>query len=214
MTTVFDEKWWRLRLPFPSSRVQWRFQRTGLRNGKPWGMLLAYLDNRAVQERLDDVVGPASWRNEYTTGPDGGVMCGLSIRTDGEWVTKWDGASNTDVEAVKGGLSGAMKRAAVQWGIGRYLYDLGDSWASFDNQNDKKLKSVKVEGQFFRYQPPELPVWALPAPLAVVGGKTVTLDDPAQTENVMKMVEYIGQKGLKDQADVLEWVAYWIPEAV
>ncbi len=34
------------------------------------------------------------------------------------------GCRETQVEAVKGGRSGAMKRAAVQWGIGRYLYNL------------------------------------------------------------------------------------------
>lgn len=51
---------------------------------------------------------------------NGGVECGISIKIDGEWITKWDAAENTQVEAVKGGRSGAMKRAAVQWGIGRY----------------------------------------------------------------------------------------------
>ena len=34
--------------------------------------------------------------------------------SDIEWVTEWDGADNSQVEAVEGGLSGATKRAAVQ----------------------------------------------------------------------------------------------------
>ena len=34
---------------------------------------------------------------------------------DSEWVTKWDAAENTQVKPSKGGRSGAMKRAAVQW---------------------------------------------------------------------------------------------------
>ena len=57
-------------------------------------------------------------------------LCGISI-WDSEkegWVTKWDGADDTAIEPIKGGLSGAMKRAAVQWGIGQYLYDIDDMW--------------------------------------------------------------------------------------
>lgn len=45
-----------------------------------------------------------------------------------EWVTKADGAGDSDVEAEKGAISDALKRAAVKWGIGRYLYDLGNIW--------------------------------------------------------------------------------------
>ncbi|WP_263317101.1 Rad52/Rad22 family DNA repair protein, partial [Enterobacter hormaechei] len=60
---------------------------------------------------------------------NGGVECGISIKVEGEWITKWDAAENTQVEAVKGGRSGAMKRAAVQWGIGRYLYNLEEGFA-------------------------------------------------------------------------------------
>ena len=45
---------------------------------------------------------------------------------------KTDGAENTDYEPVKGGLSDAMKRAASQWGIGRYLYKLGTPWVDVE----------------------------------------------------------------------------------
>ena len=41
---------------------------------------------------------------------------------------KADGAGQTDMEAEKGALSDALKRAAVRWGIGRYLYDLKAPW--------------------------------------------------------------------------------------
>ena len=42
--------------------------------------------------------------------------------SDGEWIGKSDGADDSNIEAAKGGLSAALKRAAVQWGIARYLY--------------------------------------------------------------------------------------------
>src|SRR5690606_17516766 len=38
------------------------------------------------------------------------------------------GAGNTDVEADKGGISDAFKRAAVKWGVGRYLYGVESPW--------------------------------------------------------------------------------------
>jgi hypothetical protein len=152
-----------LKTPFAPSDVSWRIGQAGKKqNGDIWAKVLAYLDNRCIQDRLDEVVGPANWRNEYAKGPEGGVLCGLSIKIDGEWVTKWDGAENTDIESIKGGLSDSMKRAAVQWGIGRYLYELGESWAEIVNGNTPGARyancKVKVQGKedwaTFHWLPP------------------------------------------------------------
>jgi len=157
--------------PFPASDIEFRIQRSGINNGKPWAMVLAYVTNRAIMDRLDSVCGPASWQNDFKEGPNGGLLCGLSIFYNGAWVTKWDGADNTQVEAIKGGLSGAMKRAGSQWGIGRYLYKLD---ATFANISDKgKLRGVaKVKGKadvYFKWDPPGLPEWALPKSPPVAG---------------------------------------------
>ena len=97
-------------------------------------MAVPYITNRAIMDRLDLVCGPENWCNQFKQGPDGGVLCGLSIRVGEQWITKWDGASNTDIEAVKGGLTSSMRRAAVQWGIGRYLYRLPAQWVSLDEK--------------------------------------------------------------------------------
>ena len=119
----------KLKEPFPYEDIEWRLQQADKGKNGIWGKCLAYVTNRAICNRLDEVVGPENWKNEFKTGPDGGVLCGLSIKVDGEWVTKFDGSENTNIEAVKGGLSGAMKRAAsTGWGIGRYLYNLEESW--------------------------------------------------------------------------------------
>ncbi len=87
----------------------------------------------------------------------GGVECGISIKIDSEWVTKWDAAENTQVEAVKGGRSGAMKRAAVQWGIGRYLYNLEEGFAqtSLDKKQGWHRAKLK-DGTGFYWLPPSL----------------------------------------------------------
>ena len=158
----------KLRVPFAPSDVSWRIGQAGKkRSGEVWAKVLAYLTNRAIMDRLDEVCGPENWRNEFAAGPQGGVLCGISIRIDGEWVTKWDGAENSDIEAVKGGLSDAMKRAAVQWSIGRYLYDLGESWAEIDEKGAHYANcKIKVDGKEewvnFRWNHPRLPSWAEP----------------------------------------------------
>lgn len=155
----------RLREPFAPEDIEWRVQQAGEKNGHPWARVLAYVTNRAIQERLDEVVGPENWQNTFREGPAGGVVCGITlriIRPDGaaEWVTKWDGAENTDVEPVKGGLSNAMKRAAVQWGIGRYLYDLDEGWARVHDGG--RFSAKTKDGNWFKWDPPELPAWATP----------------------------------------------------
>ena len=53
-----------------------------------------------------------------------------------------------------------MKRAAVQWGIGRYLYDLESAWGNVE-QNGKNSQKTK-QGEWFKWSPPQLPAWALP----------------------------------------------------
>ena len=129
----------KLKEPFSAEDIEWRVQQSGIKDNKGWALVLAYVANRAVQARLDEVCGPENWRNEYEKAPDGGVMCGLSIRVLDEWVTKWDGAENTDIEAVKGGLSNSMKRAAVQWGIGRYLYKLDTTFVQVKRNGDNYI---------------------------------------------------------------------------
>jgi len=144
--------------PFPETSIEWVVVNCGLRDNKPWAIICAYIDNRAIQQRLDDTVGAENWKNEFIKVDDG-FLCGLSIKVGNEWVTKWDGASLTEYEPFKGGLSNAMKRSAVQWGIGRYLYNLDRSYANF-NQNGKL--SCKVEGKYYHYDAPTLPALALP----------------------------------------------------
>lgn len=84
---------------------------------------VAYVDARQVMDLLDQIVGPANWQDHYRE-VSGNVYCDLQIRVDGEWVTKSDCGSESNIEAEKGQASDAFKRAAVKWGIGRFLYSL------------------------------------------------------------------------------------------
>jgi hypothetical protein len=172
-----------LRLPFPTEDIEWRLQKTGAKDGKPWGLAVAYVDNRAIMDRLDQVCAPHLWHNQYVFGPHEAVLCGISIYVrlpdgTGQWVTKWDGAANTDIEPVKGGLSGSMKRAAVQWGIGRYLYNLPATFVKVGgngtNYQPKKVKDGKTVHEAFNWSAPELPRWALPVGVAAPVTPAVT----------------------------------------
>jgi hypothetical protein len=66
-------------------------------------------------------------------------------------VSRSDGASTTKVDPLKGGVSDALKRAAVKFGVGRYLYKLGQTWVDLDNNRIPR-----------GWKPPQLPAWALP----------------------------------------------------
>lgn len=173
--------------PFPAEDIEWRIQQAGKNGEKIWAKVLAYVTNRAIMKRLDEVCGKAGWRNEYRDIPNnGGVECGISIKVDGEWITKWDAAENTQVEAVKGGRSGAMKRAAVQWGIGRYLYNLEEGFATVSTQrvNGYHYARSKDVGTFY-WQPPALPAWALPVAVSLNTDSTQSERDPLDAEHIL-----------------------------
>lgn len=115
--------------PFPAASVSWRAQTVTKARGEGYAALaLAYIDARDVMERLDQVCTPTCWQSEHFDAGNGKLGCRIGIFIDGMWVWKSDGAGDTDVEAEKGAFSSALKRAAVSWGIGRYLYDLGNTW--------------------------------------------------------------------------------------
>lgn len=119
-----------LRKPFPPAVVSWRPGSTNKEKTK--AMALAYIDARDVQDRFDEVCGAANWQCKFPLSDGKRIICEISIRIDGEWITKADGAGDTDIEGEKGAISDAFKRAAVKWGVGRYLYDLPSPWVEID----------------------------------------------------------------------------------
>ncbi len=176
-----------LAAPFPPSDIEWRIGQSGKKgDGSVWAKAFAYITNRAIMQRLDDVVGAGNWRNEYRDWLGGNILCGIAIKVDGEWVTKWDGSEPPETEPVKGGLSAAMKRAAVQWGIGRYLYDLPEGWCKVVEKgvrgaNYASGKTKQGERYDFYWLPPDLPQWAMPSET----GELPTSDDLREASEVL-----------------------------
>ena len=145
---MIDQKIKDLTLPFKDDEIEWRVGSTT--KDKKKGMLLAYVTNRAIMNRLDEVLGVENWKQSFREIHKG-IVCSLSIRLseNGEWITKEDGADLTNIEATKGGLSDSMKRAAVQFGIGRYLYEADSVWVELNEywQPKTKPKSVTFGGK-------------------------------------------------------------------
>lgn len=108
-----------LQAPFQPWEVKTRTQ----------GKVIAYITARTVMNRLDNVLGPANWWAEYTPHEDS-VLCRLTIRLpDGSTLTKADAGAYAGMADAgdddKSGYSDAIKRAAVQFGVARYLYNEG-----------------------------------------------------------------------------------------
>lgn len=151
-----DKTFERLVAPFPRRAIHWRVGSTYERDSKKFGKPLAYLDARDVMNRLDAVVGPANWQDSYTETPKR-TICTLSIRVGDEWVSKSDGAGDTNMEGEKGGLSDALKRAAVKWGIGRYLYGINAPFQELEARGRSWVFSKTTQMQLAEFLPvPEM----------------------------------------------------------
>lgn len=131
--TLFDQ----LAAPFDPARISWRVGPTN--KDKTKGMALAYIDARDVMARLDEACGPGGWQNDYPHA-NGKTVCRIGIKVGDEWIWKADGAGDSEMEAEKGALSDSFKRAAVRWGIGRYLYDVASPWVIIEPMG----KSFKI----------------------------------------------------------------------
>lgn len=170
-----------LQAPFEPEDIEWRIQKKGLTNKRPWAMVVPYITNRAIQKRLDDVFGVFGWENSYRPAPPSTItvkewsekenkkvevekiinnwLCGITIIDGDKRVTKWDGAEETNIEPFKGGLSGSMKRTGSQMGIGRYLYQLEVRFAVcvvVDSRRDcnddyPNYDSIKIGGGYINF---------------------------------------------------------------
>lgn len=148
---------------FRRDEIEWRIQRSGIKNGKAWAMVLPYLTSRAIMDRLDNAVGPMNWKVTHKQFSNG-IACTISLRvgTDkDDWVSKEDGASETAIENFKGGMSDSFKRAAVMWGMGRYLYAMkGPFFSTMYLDKDHEYQGViKEDGKttYYTWDAPDVP---------------------------------------------------------
>ena len=91
--------------------------------------LLLYKDARADQKMLDETFGMFGWQKRYERDSKGNLFCIVSIKSpEGEWISKSDVGTESNMESTKGEASDAFKRACFNWGIGRELYTAPSIW--------------------------------------------------------------------------------------
>lgn len=126
----------KLKYPIP---YKWKIQ--SFNKAKTKATCVAYIDARDVMDLLDKAVGIDGWRDSYRRDSNQRLICRLELNIgNGGWIGKEDTGIESDNEGEKGEFSDAFKRAAVKWGVGRFLYDL-----------DVKYLDVKVNGDFKEY---------------------------------------------------------------
>ena len=161
--------------PFDPAEIKWRVTATSSqqrRNGPvKRGQLVAYADQRAYTDRLNEIFGEWGWTRTYNVqvaqnfertlnrggnGQKQSVICakvvvvstvsvsGLGSHTGvgEEWADDENSATRAEAQA--------FKRACACFGLGRYLYDLDKVWEDLDQYN----RPVRN---------PNLPDWAIPA---------------------------------------------------
>jgi hypothetical protein len=118
--------------PFEASEV--KFKPQSVKGNR--ALAMAYVSARTIMDRLDEVLGAGNWQDSYDLLPDGSVMCRLAVRIQGEWIVKADVGSPSDQpdggDRLKAAFSDALKRAAVKFGIARYLGRLPAQWVDYD----------------------------------------------------------------------------------
>jgi hypothetical protein len=144
--------------PFEDGEI--KFYAAALTQDKKKGKVAPYADTRVYMDHLDRVVGPENWRTEYIIHDQASkaVECRLSLRYGNEWVTKANigypneakDADNAAKEPLKAAYSDALKRAAVEWGVGRFLYSvrLKQDWMEVDDYGRfKQVPQIVRDGE-------------------------------------------------------------------
>tara|TARA_R110001592_G_scaffold144405_3_gene367493 strand:+ start:2071 stop:2664 length:594 start_codon:yes stop_codon:yes gene_type:complete len=109
----------KLQAPLSMSQIDFRVQ--SINTGR-YVTILAYKDARVDMQRLDDVVGPLGWKRRHLRDNHNCVVSIFDAESN-QWISKEDTGTESNAEAQKGLASDSFKRACVNWGIGRELYD-------------------------------------------------------------------------------------------
>lgn len=164
-------------------------------------LAIAYIDARCVMDRLDDVCGVDGWEDSYRELPDGSVVCKLTIRTPyGASVSKTDVGNPSEQpdagDRIKAAFSDSLKRAAVKFGIGRYIYRIPNQWVGYDPVKKRPTETAK------------LPAFAVPAknvpeprPYFDPGDELVEIQPVAAAAAQMNVLKNSGTPSMADPID-------------
>lgn len=170
---------------------------------KSKGKVIIFLNSVSVRQRLNSVLGPANWKTEVEFSAVG-VRCRLCVRfsSGGEWIWREDVShlhgditNNWEREyALKQGASDAFNRAAVQFGVGEYLYAIPDQWVPIrDGKYWISGKEPKLASEYLpKNDKSSAKIATKPeAPASPEEAKAVSNDEPAV--NPEKQAELIAK---------------------
>lgn len=120
MTNIMES----LQAEFPFEQLGWKITNTFESQGRFFAYVAPFVDARAIQDRFDEVFGIDNWQVSYEKWGEKATKCTISVFLNERWISKEDGSEESDYSSVKGGFSNSLKRAAVLWGVGRYLYNI------------------------------------------------------------------------------------------
>jgi len=129
-----------LRKPFEARFVSWKinnYSKDGLS-----AQITFHIDARAVQNKLNEVVGLDGWSFLYEEGRGGSVHGKLTVRAGERDVIREDvGYPNSDnsQHPDKDAVSDALKRCAVHFGVGQFLYALPNKWVKLTESKQRYL---------------------------------------------------------------------------
>jgi hypothetical protein len=157
-----DNLFIRLAEPFDSSEIKWRVTHTNKDGTR--GAVIAFADPRAYTDRLNQLFTPTGWTRTYEVShassltrtkkdkliQTGKVLVTCRLTIAGLGCHSGCGEEWADEEyALTAAEAQSFKRVCSVFGLGRYLYDLSETWVPLDERR-----------QPLEY--PRLPDWALP----------------------------------------------------
>jgi len=146
----------RLSEPFPEDAIEWKPQKLYPKDNPTKALAVPYITARHVMDRLDEVVAPAGWRTDFEFIPG---LKAVKMMLTVLGITKCDMGfvEGDDDRAIKGSVSDGLKRAAVLFGVGRYLYDTEEQWVKWDNQRRWFAEEPRLKFKNDQAQPPAKP---------------------------------------------------------
>lgn len=159
MTTA-EEVFRALQEPFPVKFLSWTVIATN--KEKTDALVSPYIGAHHIMARFDDVLGPLNWQTGLQ-GQVGYLIKGIGIRIgkSKDWVWRWEpgvfeATRSTNVRRIEilGSATVGLRRAAIEWGVGRYLKFITAPWVGYDSHTKKIRETPNIENQNFW--------WALP----------------------------------------------------
>jgi hypothetical protein len=143
---MIDNIYEKLKAPFSPIAVSYKINSYNHAGTK--AQITFYIDARDVQSRLNDVLGLSGWSFTWIPNRDSGVHGSLTLHFGEKSVTREDvGYPNSDgkEQQDKDAVSDALKRCAVHFGIGNFLYNLPQLWIDLDSEQKSK-RAAKQTG--------------------------------------------------------------------